>query len=371
MRVCENVLIMYLQHGRWPQGSDSVCAVIFELKDDITTKSVIGSPYEAPRVTRERATIKRQLADTLRAQLPAWARNCSRVTSATESPKQLCPCGQGPCKMLTSNTARNPHRKFYRCPKSENEGGCRFFQWADQHAPPGGPPSHQPQSFVTLPPPTQTLAPAFLDLTPLPATHPTSFIFPAASPTPIAPSPLSPSPVIPGRPKPSSPAHEPPLLTPPSHLPKRAECEVLTGEGSRLRNRSLDQSLGRRLFDETGSPEQQLQPKDTPTGSFELVEKRFMDSGRSQWVFLNTEETENEGGDRVAGKACHARVREPRVRIHTTRAERRWHTLLARALSAASQPPLTPGHAPPPVPFAFPLVHACAARAAPGGMATL
>ena len=180
-----------------------------------------------------------------------------------------------------------------------------------------------------------------------PSYSPHKLHFPAASPTPIAPSPLSPSPVIPGRPKPSSPAHEPPLLTPPSHLSKRAECEVLTGEGSRLRNRSLDQSLGRRLFDETGSPEQQLQPKDTPTGSFELVEKRFMDSGRSQWVFLNAEETEDEGGNRVAGKACHARVRKPRVRMHTTRAERRWHTLLARALSAASQPPLTPGHAPP------------------------
>ncbi|MQM17121.1 hypothetical protein Taro_050090 [Colocasia esculenta] len=42
---------------------------------------------------------------------------------------KACPCGLGDCLVLTSNTARNPGRKFYRCPVKEENGGCNFFEW--------------------------------------------------------------------------------------------------------------------------------------------------------------------------------------------------------------------------------------------------
>ncbi|WOL17337.1 hypothetical protein Cni_G26128 [Canna indica] len=34
----------------------------------------------------------------------------------SEVPEKACPCGSGTCLVLTSNTAKNPGRKFYRCP---------------------------------------------------------------------------------------------------------------------------------------------------------------------------------------------------------------------------------------------------------------
>ncbi|KAF9675988.1 hypothetical protein SADUNF_Sadunf09G0091500 [Salix dunnii] len=40
-------------------------------------------------------------------------------------PVVRCPCGT--CKVLTSNTDRNPGRKFYACPV----GSCRFIGWID------------------------------------------------------------------------------------------------------------------------------------------------------------------------------------------------------------------------------------------------
>uniref|UniRef100_J3LTH9 DNA topoisomerase n=2 Tax=Oryza brachyantha TaxID=4533 RepID=J3LTH9_ORYBR len=44
--------------------------------------------------------------------------------------EKACPCGAGSCLVLTSNTPRNPGRKFYRCPMRDN-GGCNFFEWCD------------------------------------------------------------------------------------------------------------------------------------------------------------------------------------------------------------------------------------------------
>lgn len=32
-------------------------------------------------------------------------------------PNRRCPCGGGPCTILTSHTAKNPGRKFYKCPR--------------------------------------------------------------------------------------------------------------------------------------------------------------------------------------------------------------------------------------------------------------
>ena len=42
----------------------------------------------------------------------------------------LCPGHNIPCITLTSNTADNPGRQFYKC-AMEGEGNCDFFQWVD------------------------------------------------------------------------------------------------------------------------------------------------------------------------------------------------------------------------------------------------
>ena len=42
-----------------------------------------------------------------------------------------CPCGAGPVSVLTARTERNNGRQFFKCPKGK-EGGCSFFQWADE-----------------------------------------------------------------------------------------------------------------------------------------------------------------------------------------------------------------------------------------------
>ncbi|OAY73266.1 DNA topoisomerase 3-alpha [Ananas comosus] len=49
-----------------------------------------------------------------------------------EIPERACPCGSGTCSVLTSATAKNPGRKFYRCPlRAVENGGCNFFEWCD------------------------------------------------------------------------------------------------------------------------------------------------------------------------------------------------------------------------------------------------
>ncbi|GJM96843.1 hypothetical protein PR202_ga13712 [Eleusine coracana subsp. coracana] len=48
--------------------------------------------------------------------------------------EKACPCGAGSCLVLTSNTPRNPGRKFYKCPMRDN-GGCNFFEWCDTPSP--------------------------------------------------------------------------------------------------------------------------------------------------------------------------------------------------------------------------------------------
>ncbi|CAN6309030.1 unnamed protein product [Urochloa humidicola] len=51
-----------------------------------------------------------------------------------EVEEKACPCGAGSCLVLTSNTPRNPGRKFYKCPTRDN-GGCNFFEWCDAPSP--------------------------------------------------------------------------------------------------------------------------------------------------------------------------------------------------------------------------------------------
>ncbi|KAK9117737.1 hypothetical protein Sjap_016684 [Stephania japonica] len=68
-------------------------------------------------------------------------------------PDKECPCGAGTCAVLTSNTPRNPGRKFYRCTHFNSpvwwsangtsakalteteELRCGFFEWCDQQTP--------------------------------------------------------------------------------------------------------------------------------------------------------------------------------------------------------------------------------------------
>lgn len=37
-------------------------------------------------------------------------------SSAISFPEKSCPCGSGPCLVLTANTEKNRGRKFYKCP---------------------------------------------------------------------------------------------------------------------------------------------------------------------------------------------------------------------------------------------------------------
>jgi len=79
-----------------------------------------------------------------------WARDCPGAGNAAkraksdasanagEPPLVECPCGGGPCRVLVSHSAKNPDRKFYKCPSGRS--GCDYFKWVDEYrAPePGG-----------------------------------------------------------------------------------------------------------------------------------------------------------------------------------------------------------------------------------------
>ncbi|KAK1271382.1 hypothetical protein QJS04_geneDACA021007 [Acorus gramineus] len=55
------------------------------------------------------------------------------IDEGPDYPEWQCRCGRGACLVLTSRTAKNPGRKFYRCPVSSN--ACRFFMWCDTAVP--------------------------------------------------------------------------------------------------------------------------------------------------------------------------------------------------------------------------------------------
>lgn len=82
-----------------------------------------------------------------------WLRDCpSRAKSSPRSPdpaaagvgpaggrrypERQCPCGRGPCIVLTSRTELNPNRDFYRCPVKSADERCKFFLWCDAASPP-------------------------------------------------------------------------------------------------------------------------------------------------------------------------------------------------------------------------------------------
>ncbi|KAK8968239.1 hypothetical protein KSP40_PGU017443 [Platanthera guangdongensis] len=66
-----------------------------------------------------------------------WARDCGGAQAGSAdhtdglAPSMPCLCGAGTCLVLTSNTAKNPGRLFYRCPLKAENGGCNYFEWCD------------------------------------------------------------------------------------------------------------------------------------------------------------------------------------------------------------------------------------------------
>ncbi|KAJ1393610.1 Zinc finger, GRF-type [Sesbania bispinosa] len=50
-------------------------------------------------------------------------------TSSSSSRRRMCECGLAPL-VLTSNSLKNPGRRFLRCPNWKNTQN-RFFQWVD------------------------------------------------------------------------------------------------------------------------------------------------------------------------------------------------------------------------------------------------
>lgn len=47
------------------------------------------------------------------------AGNYGSEAGEQDFPEKDCPCGNGVCSILTSNTQKNPGRKFYKCPNRE------------------------------------------------------------------------------------------------------------------------------------------------------------------------------------------------------------------------------------------------------------
>ena len=50
---------------------------------------------------------------------------------ANDEPKMECPCGGGPCTVLTARTEKNNGRRFFKCPLGK-ETGCPHFKWVDE-----------------------------------------------------------------------------------------------------------------------------------------------------------------------------------------------------------------------------------------------
>ncbi|MBA0574786.1 hypothetical protein Golob_007037 [Gossypium lobatum] len=61
---------------------------------------------------------------------PLNSRVAASAAAGSDSEK-TCPCGSGPCLILTSNTERTRGRMFYKCPLLQENGGCGFFLWCD------------------------------------------------------------------------------------------------------------------------------------------------------------------------------------------------------------------------------------------------
>ncbi|KAJ1422248.1 Zinc finger, GRF-type [Sesbania bispinosa] len=59
---------------------------------------------------------------------PSASMSCG---SSSQSRSRTCNCGDE-LLLLTSKTASNPGRVFWRCPNWERNSSCNFFRWADE-----------------------------------------------------------------------------------------------------------------------------------------------------------------------------------------------------------------------------------------------
>ncbi|KAJ1439016.1 Zinc finger, GRF-type [Sesbania bispinosa] len=58
------------------------------------------------------------------------ARSKGVSASSSSSRNRLCGCGEM-VLTLTSKSAKNPGRRFFRCPNWKQYGGCNYFEWVE------------------------------------------------------------------------------------------------------------------------------------------------------------------------------------------------------------------------------------------------
>ena len=61
----------------------------------------------------------------------SFATTSSSFAYPPDSTAPLCPGHNMPCTLLTSSTAANLNRQFYKCAMAKDEDRCDFFQWKD------------------------------------------------------------------------------------------------------------------------------------------------------------------------------------------------------------------------------------------------
>ncbi|KAJ1421592.1 Zinc finger, GRF-type [Sesbania bispinosa] len=71
----------------------------------------------------------------------------SKTMDSSSSSLRVCRCGQD-VLVLTSNSLKNPGRRFFRCPNWKTTDSCRFFQWVDEEI-------YSNESLNQIPPPNQ------------------------------------------------------------------------------------------------------------------------------------------------------------------------------------------------------------------------
>ncbi|KAJ1429815.1 Zinc finger, GRF-type [Sesbania bispinosa] len=73
----------------------------------------------------------------------------SKTMDSSSSSSRVCRCGQD-VLVLTSNSLKNPGRRFFRCPNWKTTHSCRFFQWVDEEI-------YSNESLNQIPPPISVI----------------------------------------------------------------------------------------------------------------------------------------------------------------------------------------------------------------------
>lgn len=101
-------------------------------KETIERAWAAGEPF-SHHVRKGSTTSSASVRQPCTASVPSTStpsRAPPRPTSVHTVPDGECPCGRGALIMMTSRTASNFERQFYKCPKWDS-GGCRYFAWVD------------------------------------------------------------------------------------------------------------------------------------------------------------------------------------------------------------------------------------------------